>query len=165
MVPIFEKAPKVLMSFMKRKMIPNTLQNIQSMVTLMAIVISLPKRLIFKYCLLYFIKLLKVTNELNLLLKKLDSVLRKDALGLFSNIHSQVTLNSFFGWKYFVRAERRLRANDPRSLSFSMARLHVHVTWLTWKIAREQTTLPQFHNLGCELNTLKIIASRCCVYR
>ena len=37
---------------------------------------------------LFFIKIFKVTNELNLLLKKLDSVLRKDALGLFPNIYS-----------------------------------------------------------------------------
>ena len=110
MVPIFEKAPKVLMSFMKRKMIPNTLQNIQSMVTLMAIVISLPKRLIFKYCLLYFIKLLKVTNELNLLLKKLDSVLRKDALGLFSNNNS---------WFEFLCSSRKaLSGNRATSLIF-----------------------------------------------
>ena len=47
---LMNKAPKVLMNFMKRRMIPNTLQNIQSMIALMAIVIFLPKRLMIEYC-------------------------------------------------------------------------------------------------------------------
>lgn len=38
-----------------------------------------------KVCYRNFNQTVKVTNQLNLLLKKLDSLLRKDALGLFSN--------------------------------------------------------------------------------